>query len=72
VAWAAVAVWLIAAPFAGIAEAAEAANKPTAADMAAVNSTILAVIPSSVVEARQRPGNERVTSYDRPLLHWEP
>jgi hypothetical protein len=51
------AAWLIAAPFAGMAEAAEAVKKPTAADIAAAKRTDLSVIPSSLVEARRQPGN---------------
>jgi hypothetical protein len=61
------AAWLIATPFAGIAEAAEAVKKPTAADIAAAKRTVLSVIPSSVVEVRRRPGTGRVTPFD-PLL----
>ena len=51
------AAWLIATPFAGMAEAAEAVTKPTAADLAAAKRTVLSVIPSSVVEVRRPPGN---------------
>jgi hypothetical protein len=64
--WVAAAAWLIAAPFAGMAEAEDAAQKPTAADMAAANRTILSVIPSSVVEAQRRP-RERVRRDVRPV-----
>jgi hypothetical protein len=72
VAWLAVAALPIAAPFAGMAEAADAAKKPTAADMAAANRTVLNVIPSSVIEARRRPGTGRIASFDPPFLHREP
>jgi hypothetical protein len=51
------AAWLIATPFAGMAEAAEAVKKPTVADIAAAKRTVLSVIPSSVVDARRQPGN---------------
>jgi hypothetical protein len=43
-AWVAAAALPIATPFAGMAEAAEAARNPTAADMAAAKRTVLSVI----------------------------
>jgi hypothetical protein len=72
VTWVAFAAWLMAAPLAGMAEAAGAATKPTAADMAAAKRTVLSVISSSVIEARRRPGPGRVTTFDPLLLHREP
>ena len=45
------AAWLMATPFAGMADAADAAKKPTAADMAAAKRTVLSIISSSVIEA---------------------
>jgi hypothetical protein len=59
------AAWLIATPFAGIAEAAEAAKKPAVADTAAAKRTVFSVIPSSVVEA-QTAATERAGHDLRP------
>jgi hypothetical protein len=67
VAWVAFAASLMATPFAGMAEAAEAAKKPTAADAAAAKRTALSVISSSFVEA-QRPLNGHVTTFEPSLL----
>jgi hypothetical protein len=68
------AAWLIAAPFAGMAEAVGAVKKATAADMAAAKRTDLNVIPfllgRSATAARTR--GARVTPFDPLLLSRDP
>jgi hypothetical protein len=67
------AAWPIATPFAGMAEAAEAAKKPAAADMAAAKRAVLSVILSSVFRSATAPRkNGRVTTFDPSLLCREP